>query len=153
MEFASSVEVEASPDAAWTVIGERFGEIASWTNALDTSSLRGELGVGAERVCAGPAWGPFPAGEVTERLTEFDRSHRVLAYEGTGGLPWFLKSARNQWTVVALGPERCRVESKARLEFVFFLEPVFAVLGKIGGSRFMRSFLDELRKEILRVAS
>ncbi|MBX2800856.1 MAG: SRPBCC family protein, partial [Myxococcales bacterium] len=73
MEMRRTIEMEASADQAWQVLGERFGDIAQWSSTLATSSLQGTLGVGATRVCQGTGFGPFPPGEVTEELVEFDR--------------------------------------------------------------------------------
>ena len=68
MELRREVEVAATVDEAWAVLGEQFGEIAAWTNAILASSLEGKLGVGAVRTCTIEGFGPFKEGAVKERL-------------------------------------------------------------------------------------
>lgn len=107
-------EIGASAEAVWRVVGERFGDL-TWSDGIDDSHLEGELGVGGVRVCRFPPNAFSREGLVRERLTEFDREARVLAYVAEN-VPGVMRTASNRWTVVPLGPERCRVEMRATIE-------------------------------------
>ena len=101
------------------------------------------------RVCAGPAWGPFTAGESSEALTHFDRQAHVLEYEATDGLPWFVRSAKNRWSVDAHGPEECIVKSHAQLDVALYLRPLLSFLGIFLRGP-MNKLLNELAAEVLK---
>ncbi len=147
MKINTEIQIHAPASSAWTVIGERFGEIAEWTSSLNSSSLSGELAVGTERYCDNPGWGPFPEGQTVERLTEFSPHERALTYEPTDGLPWFVTSAKNRWTVTPLGDEKCLVRSDATVELMFFLRPLgFIFTALLAGP--MKTLLGELTTAI-----
>ena len=146
MELHHEIVVDAPACAAWGVLGERFGEISEWSD-LDRSSLEGELGVGAKRVCEGPAWGPFPATRATEELVAFDPDTMAFTYIGLDGLPWFMPKAQNSWSVVALDAQRCRVTTRAEVELVMWMRPL-APLFRLMIRRPMARLLDQLAAAI-----
>ena len=140
-------EIEASAEDVWRVVGERFGDL-TWSEGIDDSHLEGELGVGGVRVCRFQPNAFSREGLVRERLTEFDRDGRVLAYVAEN-IPGVMRSASNRWTIVPLGPERCRVEMRANIELrgIFgLLAPLLAVGLRRMGARTLR----ELEAHIVR---
>ncbi len=147
MEFETEILIQASAEAAWQVLGEQFGDIAQWSATLRSSSKKGELGVGCERTCEGVGFGPFPPGEVTETLTAFDDDAHRFTYKADAGLPWFVKQARNAWSVESVGPNECIVRSKATVELVWFLRP-FGSLLPLLLAHDMEHFSDELRHRV-----
>lgn len=149
MEFHTDIEIDASADEAWQVLGEQFGDIAEWSATLATSHLVGDLGVGATRSCEGTGFGPFPPGVVTEKLTLFDRQARALTYEANTGLPPFVLTAMNRWTIESLGPERCRVHSHATVQLAWWARPLgFLMPWMMRGD--MDRFSEEMRHRIER---
>lgn len=114
MDFKLSYEMKASADDVWWVVGERFDDLR-WSSGITESSLEGELGVGAIRVCHFPPNQFSKTGMVKERLLSFDRKAKTLSYEVTES-NGVMKSACNHWTIVPLGPKRCRVDMHAQVE-------------------------------------
>lgn len=150
MDMHFSIELDAPASAAWRVLGEDFGDIAGWTSSLLSSGLdRERPEVGAVRTCASPGWGPFPAGEVTEELTRFERDAMTFTYAATSGLPPFVRAAQNRWTVEPTGPERCVVHSHATLELAWWAWPMvpFVRLSTRGP---LRELTEELRHRVER---
>ena len=83
---------------------------------MASTTLEGELGVGAVRHCVtAQSFGPFKAGTIKERLVEFNPLARAFAYEALSGLPSFVRGARNRWTIKQKG-QRCIVRFDAQLE-------------------------------------
>ena len=66
----------------------------------------------AGRVCS---TGPRMVPEVTETLVAYDEANRSLTYEASG-MPAFVTTARNTWTVAPLGDRRCRVTLDAQFD-------------------------------------
>jgi Polyketide cyclase / dehydrase and lipid transport len=116
MQLRAEVLIDAPAAAAWAVIGERFGDIADWAAPIRASSLDGELAVGATRTCQVAQFGPFAPGVVKERLLAFDGLAMSLRYESTAGLPRFVKSATNRWSVDPRTEATCLVRTEATLE-------------------------------------
>ena len=81
------------------MLGERFGQIGEWAAPITSSSVDGELTVGAIRTCQFAGFGPFQAGTIHERLLEFEPAAMSLAYESAEWMPSFVKSAVNRWSV------------------------------------------------------
>jgi hypothetical protein len=91
------------------VIAGRFDRIGDWVTAIPASTAAIE-GV---RVCE---TGIRMLPQVTETIVTLDAAARSLTYEATDGMPAFVTTARNTWTVTALNADRCRVDIAA--EFV-----------------------------------
>jgi Polyketide cyclase / dehydrase and lipid transport len=113
MELHTQIVIEAPAASAWAVLGQGFGEIGEWAAPIASSTLDGELGVGAVRTCSVAGFGPVAPGIVHERLTTFEPERMTLEYEAVGGLPSFMARAVNRLSVAALGERRCQVRSDA----------------------------------------
>jgi hypothetical protein len=101
MKIHTTRDIDAPASAVWLVLGEQFGEISQWFDGVVKSELDGELAKGATRVCDIKAVGPFPAGQMTETLSEFDRQKKVLTYVVETGGPPFLAHLQNRWVLEA----------------------------------------------------
>ena len=153
------VTIDATPDQVWAVVGERFGDVAQWATPILTSRLLAAAGAagdagpvpaeGVARVCGIGGFGPFPAGEITERLTVFDRSARRLEYRAVHGLPRLMRSAVNRWSVHPDPDDQARsvvkVHATVRLAWwAVLLTPFMAwQLGRGG-----RDVLEDLRHHV-----
>lgn len=147
MKIQTTLDIDAPVSAVWHVLGEQFGEVAEWSDAIKGSSLDRPLGEGAVRTCDLKAFGPVPAGQITEELTRFDRESRSLTYVVRSGVPRFMRFIENAWTVEPLGERRSRVTSRATFHlawWVFPLSPLFRL--QLG--RGLRSFVGELEKTV-----
>jgi Polyketide cyclase / dehydrase and lipid transport len=147
VDLRAEVVIDAPAAAAWAVLGERFGQIGEWAAPITSSCLDGEAMVGATRTCHFAGFGPFKAGTLTERLVEFDPGAMTLAYESVDGMPSFVKSARNRWTVQPRSAASCLVRTHATLELqgpVRLLQFVVRRRLQADGAR----VLDELRYQV-----
>jgi hypothetical protein len=118
--------VAASADAVWEVLGHRFDRIGEWATAIPASTAlpvsaalprdRPARTIGgapvAGRVCT---TGVRLVPRVTETLVAYDDANRTLTYEGSG-MPRFVTTARNTWTVAPLDGRHCRVRLQARFD-------------------------------------
>ena len=139
-------ELAASAEDVWRVVGERFGDL-TWSEGIDASHLEGELGVGGVRICRFEPNAFSREGVVRERLTEFDREARVLAYVAEN-MPGVMRCASNRWSVVSLGPDRCRVEMRAAVE-LRGIARLFAPLLGLGLRRMGSRTLQELEAYVV----
>lgn len=98
------------------MLGEQFGEVGQWAAPIVRSWLDAEPGAGAVRTCQIAGFGPFSAGEIKERLVQFDPVAMTLAYESAAGMPSFGRYAINRWSVQPGADTRCVVRTHATLE-------------------------------------
>ncbi len=123
MKIVTEKVVDASVDAVWDLLGERFGDIGQWASAVRASHVDGELGTGAVRTCdLNPT--PAASGTITERLTRFDRAQHALTYEVISGMPGFVRFAENAWSVQSAGPGKSRVRSVVTLRVAWWMTPM-----------------------------
>ena len=124
--------ITAPASAVWQVIGPGFASIGEWAIAIPASTgLPHEPPTPADqalvrrhsepdldaapvtgRVCStGLAIVP----KVTETLIAYNDTNRSLAYEAAG-MPSFVTTARNTWTVTPLSNDTCVVTLDAQLD-------------------------------------
>lgn len=133
MHIQTKITLSTSVQKAWEVIGLKFGHVAEWTATLESSSLEGDMGIGAVRVCKTRGIGIFPSATIKEVMTEFDPEQYRFAYKVTSGLPGMFKSAQNTFTIVPIDNKSCVVKSIAVIELTKWLRPIewfFALLLK-----------------------
>lgn len=147
MDLRHDVVLEAPASVAWQVLGEAFGDVADWSTTLASSHLIGALDVGAARVCENRGFGPFPASQITETLTRFDRQTMSFAYDATEGLPAFVRKAENRWTIEPVGPHQCRVRIHATVTLAWWARPFGFLLPSLM-RRDLDRFLEELRHQV-----
>jgi Polyketide cyclase / dehydrase and lipid transport len=130
-KLSRQIVVSAPADAVWQVIGSGFDRIGDWATAIPASTAistppasrapAGLTGTAAPELVGAPAAGRVCTTgirlvpQVTETLVAYDEANRTLTYEATG-MPGFVTTARNTWTVTPLGGRRCRVTLDARFD-------------------------------------
>lgn len=124
MEIKSETPVKASAAKAWHVLGAEFANIGDWASSLTSSSMDEEPVEGSVRVCEGVGFGPFPAGQVSERLNRFDPESLTFGYDGESGMPPFIVKASNTWTIEPKGDKNCIVKSCALVQFRWWVWPL-----------------------------
>jgi len=108
------ITVEAPADAVWDLVGRRFDRIGDWATAIPASTAIASAPPGtaptrspaltvvdapvAGRVCQ---TGVRLLPQVTETIVAYDDAARTLTYQANG-LPAFVATARNNWTVTPL---------------------------------------------------
>lgn len=115
LEKEITINVPASQ--LWEMVGPGFVNVGDWSSNVDHAVGSGtpefEGAVCSERVCDVNVKG-FT--KIDERLTKYNDSTMNLAYEVMDGMPSFMVSAVNDWTVVPLGPNSSKLVMKA--EFI-----------------------------------
>ena len=147
MKIQTTLNIDVPANAVWKVLGEQFADVADWTEAIDKSSLDRPLGEGAVRTCDLKAFGPSPAGKITEELTLFDHKSHSLTYVVLSGVPRFMRFIENAWTVEPVNDHRSRVTSRATFRLAWWILPLSPVL-RIQLGRGLRSFAHELEKAV-----
>jgi Polyketide cyclase / dehydrase and lipid transport len=147
MKLELQVEINGPADAAWAVLGERFADIGEWAAPIRSSTLDGELGIGAIRTCQIAKFGPLALGAVRERLIAFDPARMTLAYESVDGLPSFITSAVNRLSIHNVSDRRCLVHSQGNVALqrrVWLFEPLVKWRLQVAA----RLVLEELRHQV-----
>ena len=68
MDIETIIDIDAPADAAWEILGERFGAIADGVDAIEASSLSGPLEQGATRTCTIAGFGGMGPMDLHEEL-------------------------------------------------------------------------------------
>ncbi len=149
MRFQMEIDIKAPAEEAWKVLGEGFGTIAEWSCNLTTSSLDGDVKVGAIRTCVSAnSFGPFKAGSIQERLVAYDPLTMTFAYEAVSGLPGFMSHAGNRWSIHKVDGQNCVVRFDARAEvrgMLKLLGPLIEPLMKLMMKADLNRFAEEVR--------
>lgn len=102
--------VDAPRDAVWKAVAEDFGDVSKWASVISKNTLdagpEGGL-MGAKRSCFIPSFG----GSTVEKVTEFDEEAGVFTYQVLEGLPPFVTSGFNRWTVQDMGDGKTKLTS------------------------------------------
>jgi Polyketide cyclase / dehydrase and lipid transport len=111
------IVIDAPADTVWEAIADGFDRIGEWAAAIPASApaIAGPGGTDLAapvpaRVCQ---TGIRALPRVTETIVGFDAANRTLTYQATAGLPPFVTTARNTWTITALSATQCRVDIAA----------------------------------------
>ena len=123
--------ISTPASAVWEVIGPGFARIGEWATAIPASTglphapLK-PAGQGRQQLTeldllAAPVAGRVCrtglaiVAEVTENLVAYDDANRSLTYEAAG-MPSFVTTARNTWTVTPLDNDSCVVTLDAQFD-------------------------------------
>jgi hypothetical protein len=138
MQVKASIEIDASADNSWKVFGEDFEGISKWLDAIISSTLDGDLAVGATRTCN------FPKDLVIkEKLTHFDPKTRTLTYAILSGLPAFILKVDNAWTIEDICNNRSRGTSVVTAKLAWYAIPLVPMV-KFGLGRTLKGALAQL---------
>ncbi len=122
--MTNTIHVDASPDACWAVLGERFADIGTWATAIVQSRMDQRPAVGATRVCTVRGFGGMGDMDLHEELIAFDASHRTFTYRVIAGQPKLMRAAQNQWTIESDGRGGSVITSRARLRLAWYMLPL-----------------------------
>lgn len=147
MKIQTIGTIDAPAPAVWQVLGEQFGEVSKWADAIIASSVDRPLGQGAVRTCDLKATGPLPAGQITEELTHFNSGAQSMTYVVRSGVPGFMRHLENAWTVKATDDGRSMVTSEVTLRVAWYMLPMTPVIrNQLGGT--LQSFIGQLKKTV-----
>jgi hypothetical protein len=158
--LSKQIIVAAPADAVWQVIGPGFDRIGDWATAIPASTAVAAPPV--SQAPAGSARTTVPAlvdapvagrvcitgirlvPQVTETLIAYHDTTRTLTYEAAG-MPRFVTTARNTWTVTPLDERRCRVRLDAQFDTRGLLGTLARRLLLLQVARTSRHLADDLR--------
>lgn len=119
MKVSSSIDIDASADHVWEVIGPGFGRVGDWGAAVEESRPVGEGSLdgapAAGRACSVATPG---VDQITEQLTDYDVKARRLTYRLSDGMTHLVAGAANTWEVRPLRDGRAEFRMDATVELV-----------------------------------
>ena len=137
MKSKVTVVVNVPAAAAWQLLGEEFADISKWFDAIFESSLDRDVGEGATRTSE------LKSGQVTEELTRFDPQSRALTYVVRSGLPSFMGTVENAWTIEAIDRNSCSVTSVITADMRWYAWPMVPMI-KMNLRKIVRGMLSQL---------
>lgn len=138
MQVKASIDINAAADTSWQLFGDDFGGINKWLDAINSSTLDGDLAEGVTRTCN------FPKDLVIkEKLTHFDPKTRTLTYAILSGLPSFMLKVSNAWTIEDIGNNRSRATSVVTAKLAWYAIPLVPMV-KIGLRKTLKGALAQL---------
>ena len=124
-QLSTQLSVDASADQVWDLIGPGFARIGEWATSIQSSTAvptapEPAAAATATAVSAPVAGRACTTGvrlvpQITDTLVAYDPASRTLTYEASG-LPTFIVTARNTWSVSPTGERTCRVTLSAHFE-------------------------------------
>jgi len=114
IEKRDSITIDASAESLWRILADQFVDISQWASGVLSSKPNPEAPIGPDgsptggRVCDVKG-----VGLTDERIVAFDPERGIIGYSITAkGLPSFVTSMSNTWTVKAKGPGRALVSMR-----------------------------------------
>lgn len=143
IQLKKEITIQAPAQKVWGILAHEFDKMGEWSSDLldSRATTEGPRPEGARvcgRVCASHSFGGRE--EIEEVFTYYEEENMRFGYKGTK-IPWFIKSAENNWSVRSLGKDRSVAEFLARVELNAFL----GLLVKAYFSKLGRRVLEELK--------
>lgn len=146
VKMSKQVVVNVPANDLWQIIGPEFADAGRWSTAVDHSAGHGEGkfdGAACDtRSCDLSAKG---FSSVNERITAYDKSNRIMAFDVFEGMPGFVTYMNNRTVITDLG----QGQSQAELQITMHMKPFMG--GLMGGmlkknlSNLIDSALDDLK--------
>lgn len=108
------ININASIDKAWQVLGPQFADAQKWASSISHSEGRGEGMNGA--ACSERGCGVVGIGEVQERILKYSDDEHLLSYQVYDGMPKMVKYASNTWKLIRLEDGTTKLEMQMELK-------------------------------------
>jgi hypothetical protein len=132
-----SSKINAPIDRVWEASAIQFEEIDKWDANVKTSRSAG--GPTAIAPISGRVCNMYNGRKTVETITNFDEDGQCFTYQITEGLPGFVKSAYNTWTLCEIGGST--TELTMRIDMVvsgiigtIMKGPIKSQMGKVLGN-------------------
>lgn len=141
------IEVDAPVDRVWNVVALEFDRIGEWASVISHSTRRDphtdtdDQGPPKDRVCRTNLPG---FGDVVETVIDYDDTSHGFTYTGSG-LPGWIGTASNSWSVRSVGPGRTAVTFVPSVQSHGLLGQLLLPLFLRLGQKMARDLLDDLR--------
>jgi hypothetical protein len=124
-QLSTHLNIDAPADQVWDLIGPGFARIGEWATTIQSSTavptMPGPAAAGTATAVIAPVAGRActtgvrVVPQITETLVAYDPASRTLTYEASG-LPAFIITARNTWSVIPTGERTCRITLSAHVQ-------------------------------------
>lgn len=103
IEVKKQLVVNAPYQEVWRILALEFHRVGEWASVIANSQINADATApeGADiggRVCVVPGFG-----DVKESFTAYDEDNLTFSYEATSGMPFFVKTAGNTWSLTPQG--------------------------------------------------
>lgn len=142
MRILTEKTVAASAEDVWTLLGERFGEIGTWADAVVDSKLDRDMSRGAIRTCELKPTS-VGSGTIREEVIVFDRSDQSVGFKVIEGVPGFMRLVQNIYTVKDIGPGMAQVKSDLHVKVAWYMTPMLPII-RNNFRKLIGGFIDEL---------
>lgn len=114
MVIKKEIKINSSIEKAWQILGHDFAHPYKWASSVNHSEGQGEPIASIEcneRACK------TTVGNIREKLTTFSDEDFRLAYDITEGLPVFIQTGKNAWSLQQITSQKSLL--KVEMEFRF----------------------------------
>lgn len=127
MQVQHHIDINAPIDKVWHLVAIKFDRVEDWVSgvAISKKNVAVKAIKGAEmggRVCTAPGFG-----DIQETFLTYDEANKRFSYKATG-LPFFMTSVINNWSLEELGANKTRVTMRLDIELNafpgFFMRPM-----------------------------
>lgn len=140
----TQITINAPVQGVWQVLAEDFAAIGKWSSGVDYSEGSGEGINGSkhtERACKISAMG---FSDTKERILQYDKN-RTLRYSLYHGLPGFVISAENTWTLEELDSHTTRVIGQTKMYVKGVMGFVFRGMMRNNLNRVLAEMAEEVK--------
>ncbi len=104
MRVSSTTPIAAPPEIVWALVGPGFARVGEWATVVTDSHPLGETQADGSP-STGRACTIAEAGfdQLVEEIVSYEPGDRRLTYRATNGMPAFVDSAINTWSVIERG--------------------------------------------------
>lgn len=138
MELTLKRRMNVPALTAWTLLADRFGDIAALTTGLQNSWADQPVAKGTTRICVQPN-----GAKIIETMSAFSRDNMSFRYDITKGAPTWIKSAYNRIQIIPVDDNTCDVISTPHVDLPWWLGPLSPVM-RIFVGHMGRRFFEEV---------
>lgn len=141
-----SETINVSAEKLWQIAGKQFEDAYLWATTVDHSEGAGAAkfeGASCDtRACELSASG---FDRIEEKVTKYSDEKMNFAYQVTSGMPKFVSSASNDWTVVSIGPNKSKLVMKADFRVKGLMGSLMKGMMKKKMSKLLKVVLNDIK--------
>ncbi len=106
--ISKEIEIDASVERAWEVLGDEFTQVCAWASGVTHSS-----GDNSIRTCQ------TSIGPIEETVTRFDPVRKGVSYTAKANkMPFFVTHLGNNWDLESLGKNRSKLKMRMEMKLI-----------------------------------
>jgi hypothetical protein len=139
--------INAPANEVWGILAHDFANIGRWATVIpdskpDLTAFAPEGATVGARVCSNSVPG---FGDVREEFLTYDEKGKRFSYRATDGMPSFIESAVNNWSVRSTGPKQSIVEASGEVQMRLIPGLFLAPFMKLQLGRLAAQIREELK--------